>query len=344
MKQQCIVRGMHTVRSLPGYIVDNASENGIPPTFLASALVMPLKLHLFAHYFKFTLRLIFPVKVPASFRWAFSKMCIPGVHTRAMGSLILSSTHILSNLWPSMDARTNGSITRSCVNVRPLPGQSGLSCGGDSQTGPRLANEDRTIATDLQDYGSARAWGGFEGLALVVLEQLRQRERRTSLIWTLTVGYVNFDAGEFGPHGGHFWWPPWHLLCRLFGPRGAQDDRARLEAFKGSQKWKADFTFWYFQKNSHHFLDVFVPLWWVDLHGKELQVGQLVRICLFGQTPCSVTLMRAKAFEMLSSSAWDPPRWMPWVFLKRSSWLNLALRQVPASDGGWESTDLWKHC
>ena len=176
-----MVWGTHRVRSLPGYIVDNASENGIPPTFLASALVMPLKLHLFAHYFKFTLRLIFPVKVPASFRCAFSKMCIPGVHTRTMGSLILSSTHILSNLWPSMDARTNGSITRSCVNVRPLPGQSGLSCGGDSQTGPRLANEDRTIATDLQDYGSARAWGGFEGLSFVVFGTIAT-ERKEDLI------------------------------------------------------------------------------------------------------------------------------------------------------------------
>ncbi|CAK9090963.1 unnamed protein product [Durusdinium trenchii] len=39
----------------------------------------------------------------------------------------------------------------SPANVRPLPHQSGLSCGGDSQMGPRLANEDRTIATDLQD-------------------------------------------------------------------------------------------------------------------------------------------------------------------------------------------------
>ena len=47
--------------------------------------------------------------------------------------------------------------------MRPLPGQSGLSCGGDSQTGPRLANEDRTIATDLQDYGSAHAWGRLPG-------------------------------------------------------------------------------------------------------------------------------------------------------------------------------------
>lgn len=35
-----MTRGMHRVRPLPGYIVDNASENGIPPTFLASALVM----------------------------------------------------------------------------------------------------------------------------------------------------------------------------------------------------------------------------------------------------------------------------------------------------------------
>lgn len=35
-----MTRGMHRVRSLPGYIVDNASENGIPPAFLASALVM----------------------------------------------------------------------------------------------------------------------------------------------------------------------------------------------------------------------------------------------------------------------------------------------------------------
>ncbi|CAJ1413428.1 unnamed protein product, partial [Effrenium voratum] len=36
-------------------------------------------------------------------------------------------------------------------NIRPLHGQSGLSCGGDSQKGARMANEDRTIATDLQD-------------------------------------------------------------------------------------------------------------------------------------------------------------------------------------------------
>ena len=49
------------------------------------------------------------------------------------------------------NASENGIPPTSCVNVRPLPGQSGLSCGGDSQTGPRLANEDRTIATDLQE-------------------------------------------------------------------------------------------------------------------------------------------------------------------------------------------------
>ena len=38
-----------------------------------------------------------------------------------------------------------------CVQVRPLPNQVGLSCGGDSQAGQKLVNEDRTIATDLQD-------------------------------------------------------------------------------------------------------------------------------------------------------------------------------------------------
>lgn len=48
-------------------------------------------------------------------------------------------------------AAGNGGLPMTCMDVRPLPGQSGLSCGGDSQQGPRLANEDRTIATDLQD-------------------------------------------------------------------------------------------------------------------------------------------------------------------------------------------------
>ncbi|CAK9091911.1 unnamed protein product [Durusdinium trenchii] len=66
--------------------------------------------------------------------------------------------------WPSSEYRTSGTTgpgylldlarpgsAGSPANVRPLPHQSGLSCGGDSQMGPRLANEDRTIATDLQD-------------------------------------------------------------------------------------------------------------------------------------------------------------------------------------------------
>lgn len=48
---------------------------------------------------------------------------------------------------------------RTCMDVRPLPGQSGLSCGGDSQQGARLANEDRTIATDLQDL--KWTWGSW---------------------------------------------------------------------------------------------------------------------------------------------------------------------------------------
>lgn len=142
--------------------------------------------------------------------------------------------------------------------------------------------------------------------------------------WTLTVGYLNSDAGEFGPHGGHFWWPPWHLLCWLFGPRGAQDDRARLEAFKGSQKWTADFTFWYFHKNSDHFLDFYCSFL-LTCWSLWQSVSSRSTCALY----CNVDAS-AKAFEMLSSSAWDHPRWMPWVFLKRSSWSNPALRQVPA--------------
>merc|ERR1719161_2770633 len=37
------------------------------------------------------------------------------------------------------------------MDVRPLDGQLGLSCGGDSNFGNRSENEDRTFAADLQE-------------------------------------------------------------------------------------------------------------------------------------------------------------------------------------------------
>ncbi|CAK0836678.1 unnamed protein product, partial [Prorocentrum cordatum] len=43
----------------------------------------------------------------------------------------------------------------AAVDVRPIPGQVGLSCGGDSQAGRRPANEDRTVAVDLQERWEA---------------------------------------------------------------------------------------------------------------------------------------------------------------------------------------------
>eukprot|EP00929_Paragymnodinium_shiwhaense_P051034 TRINITY_DN2568_c0_g1_i1.p1 TRINITY_DN2568_c0_g1~~TRINITY_DN2568_c0_g1_i1.p1 ORF type:complete len:910 (+),score=242.11 TRINITY_DN2568_c0_g1_i1:200-2929(+) len=38
-----------------------------------------------------------------------------------------------------------------CIDVRPLDGQVGLSCGGESNAGARAVNEDRTIAVDLHE-------------------------------------------------------------------------------------------------------------------------------------------------------------------------------------------------
>lgn len=49
-----------------------------------------------------------------------------------------------------------------CLDVRPLDGQTGLSCGGDSQIGYCTANEDRTVATDLPE-GLGHMVGIFDG-------------------------------------------------------------------------------------------------------------------------------------------------------------------------------------
>eukprot|EP00933_Yihiella_yeosuensis_P071647 TRINITY_DN79880_c0_g1_i1.p1 TRINITY_DN79880_c0_g1~~TRINITY_DN79880_c0_g1_i1.p1 ORF type:complete len:755 (-),score=202.20 TRINITY_DN79880_c0_g1_i1:24-2288(-) len=49
-----------------------------------------------------------------------------------------------------------------CLEVKPTDGQVGLSCGGDSQIGQRLGNEDRTMATDLQE-GLGHMVGIFDG-------------------------------------------------------------------------------------------------------------------------------------------------------------------------------------
>jgi len=49
-----------------------------------------------------------------------------------------------------------------CFDVRPLDGQVGLSCGGDSQIGLRELNEDRTVALDLPD-GLGHMVGVFDG-------------------------------------------------------------------------------------------------------------------------------------------------------------------------------------
>lgn len=49
-----------------------------------------------------------------------------------------------------------------CYDVAPLEGQVGLSCGGDSLSGQRAANEDRTIAVDLPE-GLGHMVGIFDG-------------------------------------------------------------------------------------------------------------------------------------------------------------------------------------
>ncbi|CAE7930381.1 unnamed protein product, partial [Symbiodinium sp. KB8] len=103
-----------------------------------------------------------------------------------------------------------------CVQVRPLPNQVGLSCGGDSQAGQKLVNEDRTIATDLQDpekplpahalpqpSKARRAWGTWSGSSMAT-------EEPTELPKTIvqhTRELVNQEAMRRGAAPGAPWEP-----------------------------------------------------------------------------------------------------------------------------------------
>jgi len=63
-------------------------------------------------------------------------------------------SYVLQNVGPGPEL--------GCFDVKPLEGQVGLSCGGDTQAGHRALNEDRTVALDLPE-GLGHMVGVFDG-------------------------------------------------------------------------------------------------------------------------------------------------------------------------------------
>ncbi|CAE7443633.1 unnamed protein product, partial [Symbiodinium necroappetens] len=92
-----------------------------------------------------------------------------------------------------------------CVQVRPLPNQVGLSCGGDSQAGQKLVNEDRTIATDLQE-SLGHMVGIFDGhRGTYCADYLSQELPKTIVQHTREL--VNQEAMRRGAAPGAPWEP-----------------------------------------------------------------------------------------------------------------------------------------